>query len=180
MPTQTADPHLVARATGRITNTAKYLARGRKVARNHTVESHHGDHVRFSQARKIAVWLKSFEHCLFRHSSKYRTFHTIRMKGRFRVDFACNGCHELRGPHHRRPHIRAADVTVARTPRRTFNAMFVAGACGVYLSGGFGRWELLYPMLALPVAFIGLRSYRFIRIAWLMHACMGSASTLVG
>lgn len=64
--------------------------------------------------------------------------------------------------------------------RRTFNAMFVAGACGVYLSGGFGRWELLYPMLALPVAFMGLRSYQFIGIAWLMHACMGSASPLVG
>ena len=32
--------------------------------------------------------------------------------------------------------------------RRTFNAIFVAGASGVYLSGGFGLWELLYPAIA--------------------------------
>ena len=34
--------------------------------------------------------------------------------------------------------------------RRTFNAIFVAGASGVYLSGGFGPWELLYPAIATP------------------------------
>ena len=54
--------------------------------------------------------------------------------------------------------------------RRTFNAIFIAGASGVYLSGGFGIWELLYPAIALPFVFSGLRSYRFIGIAWLMHA----------
>ena len=41
---------------------------------------------------------------------------------------------------------------------------------GVYLSGGFGAWELLYPVMATPVTFRALRSYRYIGIAWLMHA----------
>ena len=39
-----------------------------------------------------------------------------------------------------------------------------------YLSGGFGIWELIYSLLATPVVYAGLRSYRFIGIAWLMHA----------
>lgn len=59
---------------------------------------------------------------------------------------------------------------VAEPARRTFNAMFVAGATGVYLSGGFGPWELVFPAIALPVAYVGLRSYRCIGLAWLMHA----------
>jgi hypothetical protein len=64
-------------------------------------------------------------------------------------------------------------VLMSRVPeptRRTFNAILVAGASGAYLDGGFGPWELLYPALGLPVAFLGLRSYRFIGIGWLMHA----------
>ena len=59
---------------------------------------------------------------------------------------------------------------VKEPTRRTFNAIFVAGATGVYLSGGFGPWELLYPTIATPIVFLGLRSYRFIGIAWLMHS----------
>jgi hypothetical protein len=59
---------------------------------------------------------------------------------------------------------------VREPARRTFNAIFVAGAGGVYLSGGFGPWELLYPAIATPVAWLGLRSYRCIGLAWLMHA----------
>ena len=54
--------------------------------------------------------------------------------------------------------------------RRNFNAILVAGASGVYLSGGFGAWELLYPLIGIPVAYVGLKSYRFIGLAWLMHA----------
>jgi hypothetical protein len=54
--------------------------------------------------------------------------------------------------------------------RRPLNAIFAAGACGVYLSGGFGPWELLYPALSTPIVYLGLRSYRFIGLAWLMHA----------
>ena len=54
--------------------------------------------------------------------------------------------------------------------RRRFNAVFVAGASGVYLSGGFGPWELLYPAIAAPVVYLALDSHRFIGVAWLMHA----------
>ncbi|HEY4049762.1 MAG TPA: DUF6010 family protein [Acidobacteriaceae bacterium] len=54
--------------------------------------------------------------------------------------------------------------------RRTFNAILAAGAVGAYLSGGFGKWELIYPVIATPIVYLGLRSYRFIGIAWLMHA----------
>ena len=59
---------------------------------------------------------------------------------------------------------------VKEPTRRTLNAIIVAGASGVYLSGGFGLWELLYPAIATPVAYFGLRSYRFVAVAWLMHS----------
>lgn len=49
---------------------------------------------------------------------------------------------------------------IAEPARRTFNTIFVAGACGVYLRGGFSVWELIYPLLATPVAYLVLRSYR--------------------
>jgi hypothetical protein len=55
--------------------------------------------------------------------------------------------------------------------RHTLNAILVAGASGVYLSGGFGSWELLYPAIVTPVVYLGLRSYRFIDVVWLMHSC---------
>jgi hypothetical protein len=62
-------------------------------------------------------------------------------------------------------------MSLVREPaRRKFNAIFVAGASGVYLNGGFGAWELLYPALATPIVYRGLQSYRFIGVAWLMHA----------
>ena len=60
--------------------------------------------------------------------------------------------------------------TVREPARRTFNAVLVAGTAGVYLSGGFGLWELMYPVIVTPILYLGLRSYRFIGIAWLMHA----------
>ena len=59
---------------------------------------------------------------------------------------------------------------VKEPARRRFNAIFVAGASGVYLSGGLGPWELLYPAVTAPVVYLGLRSHRFIGLAWLMHA----------
>src|ERR1700680_3848719 len=53
---------------------------------------------------------------------------------------------------------------------RKFNAIFVAGASGVYLNGGFGVWELLYPVLAIPIAYRGLQSHKYIGLDWLMPA----------
>jgi len=62
-------------------------------------------------------------------------------------------------------------MTRVREPaRRNFNAIMVGGAGGAYLSGGFGLWELLYAAVAVTVAYLGLRSYRMIGVAWLMHA----------
>ena len=69
---------------------------------------------------------------------------------------------------------------VREPARQRINAFLAAGATGVYLSGGFGLWELLFPVLALPVAYLGLRSYRFIGIAWLMHSCWDVAHHLWG
>ena len=64
--------------------------------------------------------------------------------------------------------------------RRTLNAILVAGTCGAYLNGGFGIWELIYPILATPVVYAGLKSYRFIGIAWMMHAGWDLAHHLWG
>ena len=62
-------------------------------------------------------------------------------------------------------------MSLVREPtRRTLNALVVAGACGVYLNGGFGPWELLFPLIAMPVAYRGLSSHRSIGVAWLLHA----------
>ena len=60
---------------------------------------------------------------------------------------------------------------VTEPARRDVNAIIVAGVTGVYLSGGgFGVWELLFPVIAMPFAYRGLRAYPFIGIVWLMHS----------
>jgi hypothetical protein len=69
---------------------------------------------------------------------------------------------------------------VAEPTRRTLNALIAAGASGVYLSGGFGPWELIYPVVGTTIAFRGLRSYRWIGTAWLVHACWDLAHHLWG
>jgi hypothetical protein len=62
-------------------------------------------------------------------------------------------------------------MSLVREPARLrLNAVLVAGAAGVYLSGGLGPWELLYPAVALPILYIAFGSHRFVGIAWLMHA----------
>lgn len=59
---------------------------------------------------------------------------------------------------------------VPHPARRSFNAILAAGGVGAYIGGSFGPWELIYPALAAPVVYLGLRSYRAIGVAWLMHA----------
>jgi len=65
-------------------------------------------------------------------------------------------------------------LMMSRVPeptRRILNALIVAGASGVYISGGgFGAWELLCPLVAMPMAYRGLTSYRAIGLAWLVHS----------
>jgi Family of unknown function (DUF6010) len=64
-----------------------------------------------------------------------------------------------------------AAMSLVREPvRHELNALLVAGSTLAYLGGGFGVWELAYPAIATPIAYFGLRSYRFIGIGWLMHA----------
>jgi hypothetical protein len=54
--------------------------------------------------------------------------------------------------------------------RRNFNAIFVGGATGAYISGGLGLWELAFAAAGSFVAFRGLQDARFIGVAWLMHS----------
>jgi len=62
-------------------------------------------------------------------------------------------------------------MSLVRDPaRRQVNAVIVAGAAGAYLNGGFGVWELIYPALGGTLAYRGLRSHRFIGLAWFLHA----------
>jgi Family of unknown function (DUF6010) len=54
--------------------------------------------------------------------------------------------------------------------RRQFNAVVVGGAGAAYISGGgFGLGELAFTTLATAVAYVGLRSWTFIGIGWLLH-----------
>src|SRR5580700_5331333 len=54
--------------------------------------------------------------------------------------------------------------------RRKFMAILIAGAGSAYLSGGgFGLWEIAFCTVLAICAYIGLRSYRFIGIGWLLH-----------
>ena len=69
---------------------------------------------------------------------------------------------------------------VPHPARRSFNAIFAAGAVGAYIGGAFGVWELIYPALATPVVYLGLRSYRAIGVAWLMHAAWDLPHQLIG
>ena len=61
-------------------------------------------------------------------------------------------------------------MSLVREPaRQRFNAIFVAGAGAAYLNGGLGLWEFPYMALATAAAYLGLKSYRFIGAAWILH-----------
>ena len=61
-------------------------------------------------------------------------------------------------------------MSLVREPaRQQFNAIFVAGAGAAYLNGGLGLWEFPFIAIAAAAAYLGLRSYRFIGVAWLLH-----------
>jgi hypothetical protein len=69
---------------------------------------------------------------------------------------------------------------VAEPTRRTLNAIILAGASGVYLSGGFGPWELIYPVVGAAIGLRALRSYRWSGVGWLIHAGWDLAHHLWG
>jgi hypothetical protein len=62
---------------------------------------------------------------------------------------------------------------VPEPARRTFNAVFVAGAGAAYLSSGaLGPAELLFTTAITICAYKGLTSYRWIGVAWLLHTVL--------
>ena len=48
---------------------------------------------------------------------------------------------------------------VMEPTRRTLNAIILAGASGMDLSGGFGLWELIYPVIGTVIGLRTLQSY---------------------
>ncbi len=58
---------------------------------------------------------------------------------------------------------------IPEAKRRDVMAIVVAGAGSVYLNAGLGPWEFVYLVAATYVAYRGLRSYRCIALAWIMH-----------
>src|ERR1044071_1330630 len=54
--------------------------------------------------------------------------------------------------------------------RRRVNAVVVGGAGAAYISGGgFGLGELAFTTVMTVVAYLGLRSWTFIGVGWLLH-----------
>lgn len=66
--------------------------------------------------------------------------------------------------------------------RRPFSAVFLAGAGAAYLSStdGFGPLEMVFTAVMTLVAFLGLRSYRWIGVGWLLHTCWDAAHAAKG
>jgi hypothetical protein len=63
----------------------------------------------------------------------------------------------------------AAFSLLKEPQRRTCSALVIAGAGATYLAGGLGPWELILPVLMTPLAYFGLKDYRFIGAGWLLH-----------
>lgn len=61
-------------------------------------------------------------------------------------------------------------MSLVREPaRQRLNSVLAGGLASLYVNGGLGLWEFVYMGLATIPAYLGLRSYRFIGVAWLMH-----------
>jgi hypothetical protein len=59
---------------------------------------------------------------------------------------------------------------VPEPARQRFNAVVLAGAGAAYLSsGGVGLWELAFTAAVTACAFLGLRSYPWLGVGWLLH-----------
>lgn len=65
--------------------------------------------------------------------------------------------------------------------RQKVNALMVAGAGAVYVSGGgMGTWELAFATALTFCAFKGLADYRWIGVAWLLHTAWDVVHHLKG
>ena len=64
--------------------------------------------------------------------------------------------------------------------RLRLNAVLVTGAAGVYLSGGLGVWELVFPALMTPLLYFAVESFPLIGVAWLLHAAWDAVHHVYG
>jgi hypothetical protein len=65
--------------------------------------------------------------------------------------------------------------------RLKLNAVLVAGAAGVYMSGGgFGLGEVAFAFGMLALAYFAFDSYRIIGVAWICHAAWDAVHHLYG
>jgi hypothetical protein len=65
--------------------------------------------------------------------------------------------------------------------RRSFGAVFLAGAGAAYLSsGGLGIWDVLFTVVMTGVAFLGLRSNRWLGAGWLLHTAWDAVHAAKG
>lgn len=65
--------------------------------------------------------------------------------------------------------------------RRPFGAVFLAGAGGAYLSsGGLGVWDVVFTAVMTVVAFLGLRSNRWLGLGWLLHTAWDAVHAVDG
>ena len=72
-------------------------------------------------------------------------------------------------------------LSLVKEPKRQkLNAVILAGAGGVYWSGGLGIAEFIFGTLILFVAFKGLKHYYFIGIGWLLHTAWDIVHHLYG
>ena len=72
-------------------------------------------------------------------------------------------------------------MSLVREPaRQQLNAIIVAGAGAAYLNGGLGFWEYPFVPVATAAAYLGLRSYSWIGIAWLLHTAWDIVHHLYG
>lgn len=74
-------------------------------------------------------------------------------------------------------------MSLVRDPvvRLRLNAAVTLGASGTYLAvGTFGPWDLVACTVVLVCAFRGLRSWRWVGVAWLLHTALDVAHAVKG
>src|SRR5262249_22283493 len=118
----------------------EYLAGTGQICEHNSVERDDNDPVR-PFYRFSPIWPKSYEHCLFSHWCSLP--YSVVLEGKKGAPMHNSSLLVL---DYVGPAVGAAVFVLAMSfvkepTRRSFNALFVAGASGVYLSGGFGVWE---------------------------------------
>jgi hypothetical protein len=72
-------------------------------------------------------------------------------------------------------------MSFVREPHRLkVNAVLLAGSTGVYLSGGLGPWELIFPALMFFLVYRAFDSYFLVGLGWLCHSAWDVVHHLYG